>query len=101
MISCDSREFVQSFLTSESVKDSDMFDVNVRLPYAMRCTGKAFKSAQMFSSVTNLTPSVTTFQCYTDMLQKASEVVCGNSMKSVGEDVETLLKYITEEGTDS
>jgi hypothetical protein len=43
-----------------------MFDVNVRLLYAVRCIGKAWKFAQ----------------CFTDMLQKASEMVCGNSMKT-------------------
>jgi len=76
-----------------------MIDVKVRLPYAMRCTGKPLKSGQMFSAVMNFPPPDSNFQCHTDMLQKSPEVECENSKETIGEDVKIIQQYVTEGGT--
>lgn len=65
---CDDCSFSVSFFTSDTVEESDLFDVNLRLCYAMRCIGKAQKSAKVFSDIMDMPPPVSNFQRYTKLL---------------------------------
>lgn len=73
-----------------------MFDVNVRLPCAVRSRVKVLKSAHMINAVTHWPSPVTNFEYYADVLWKASEVVCESSMEATGKDMETLEHCVTE-----
>jgi hypothetical protein len=66
-----------------------MCNVNVRLAYAMRCTGKGWKAAQTFYAAMDLPSPPPRFECYNrvllDSLVDVSDMSMRNAVKEIVE----------------
>lgn len=78
-LECANCNYEHSFFSSKQ-DDNDIYEVNNRLVYAMRCIGKGAESARMFCGVMNLPPPPTKFAKYNACLVRAAKEVCEESM---------------------
>lgn len=93
----------KEYFTSERTANN-LYDVNIRLVYDLRCIGKGDAAAELFSSIMNLPPPVTNFQRYNRALHEAVKSVAEDSMQEAGKECKEINKgdadiAVTNDGT--
>ena len=61
-------------------QDANVYAINTRFIYAMRCIGKGQANAKTFCGLMNLPPPPSKYKNYIDVLHTAATTICNNSM---------------------
>lgn len=78
--SCSSKYSFKSSKMNPVFKQ--IYDVNVRLVYALRCIEKGLEAGQLFCALMNLPPCTQKFRSYTEILLPAVKDIAENTMTS-------------------
>lgn len=93
VIACGECGYVSKFGNSPKLSvpsrdgggNQEVYEVNLRMVYGMRCIGKGMTAAEEFAGVMNL-PKPPKFSKYESILRVATEKVCSESMDSAKEE---------------
>lgn len=75
-----------SCMTSKFIQGKKVFEVNLRLAYAMRCIGKGHRGATTFAALMNLPAPPAKFCRYNNIILEALKDVSEDSMKKAAEE---------------
>lgn len=100
-LSCKYCDFSKTFTSSKEVqipnKNKQMFDVNIRLVYGLRCIGKGQTAGQTLCGILNLPQPPTKFAQYNSVLLENCKDIAIDSMTKAVEEAVEENKIITEE----
>lgn len=81
-IECMNCKMCKQFYTSDKCTNNDLFEINVRYFYGLRCIGKGFAAGKMLSGVLNIATPPTSISKYTNVVGEAVREMAENSMKN-------------------
>ena len=85
-IYCNNCNYSHDFSTSDKVKSTKLFEINVRLAYGLRVIGKGCEAAKTLCGIMNLPSPPSRFSPYVEVLVSAAEDICFETMKDAVEE---------------